>query len=65
MLRPIQKLIVVTLPDGNKRSEVTWVVWDVEKEKYVETGFFKQYKSKEACQEAIDFFNSFEIVNVS
>ena len=65
MLEPKCRLITIEDEDGRKKCSAGYCVWDTDKEDYVETGYFSEYKTKEECQEAIDFFNGFEIVKVS
>ena len=65
MLVPKLRLITVKTDDGQSKCCCGYCVWDTDKEEYVETGYFTEYMKKEECQEAIDFFNRFEIVKVS
>ncbi len=64
MLIPRLKLCTEVDKDGNKIPTTKYFVWDNIDCTYIENRTFSCYNTKEECQEAIDFYNSFEIVSV-
>ena len=61
MLIPRAKLYTETQND-EKYCTVKYFVWSEEDCGYIENRFFTHYDTKEECQNAIDYFNSFSII---
>lgn len=64
MLIPKQRLTLEDR-DGQQYCTTKYCVWDTDDCAFVENKFFKQYDTKEDCQQDIKYFNSFSIVKVS
>lgn len=64
MLIPKQSISLIEI-DGQDYSVSCYMVYDTDAHEFVENRTFSAYKTKEECQEAIDFYNSLTVVNVS
>lgn len=64
MLIPKERLHVEE-KDEEQYCTTKFYVWDTDDCAYVENRIFSYYNTKEECQKAIDFFNSFKLVKVS
>lgn len=42
-----------------------YFVYDTEKEQFLKTKSFKAFESRQECQDAIDFFNSLQLLDAS
>ena len=64
MLVPKMRICTVENEEGKKVPATAYFVWDTDLECVVENRTFSAYSTKEACQEAIDFYNGFVIIAV-
>ena len=64
MLIPKESLILEDR-DGQQYCVTKLFVYDTDDCAFVENKFFTQYDTKEECQKAIEYFNSFSIIKVS
>ena len=64
MLIPKERLHLES-KDEEQYCVTKYYVWDTDDCAFVENRYFTFYNSKEDCQAAIDFFNSFKLVKVS
>lgn len=64
MLIPKSRLIT-NRDSGELQCEVKFSVYDTDECGFILNRVFDVYDTKEECQKAIDFYNSFSIVKVS
>ena len=64
MLVPKQDISLIEI-DGQDYSVSCYMVYDTDAHEFVENRTFSAYKTKEECQQDIDFFNSFDVIKAS
>jgi hypothetical protein len=65
MLIPKQKFCTEVDSEGNKVPALKYFVYDNIEHSFVVNRTFSCYNTEEECQEAIDFYEGFQIIAVS